>query len=140
MKRNLMKRAHQIAKSLEGNYQARMSLALRQVWKEEKGMGLVEKLIELGGNRWQKGGHDRIYLDSKTLAEAIGLEAETYKTGNICSATLKGEKISNSEAGRIYGALGGANLYYDCSKDKFFWRTPINEEYIQMAIEALRAS
>jgi len=39
MKRNLMKRAHEIARSLEGDYRARMSLALRQAWKEEKEMG-----------------------------------------------------------------------------------------------------
>jgi hypothetical protein len=38
MKRNVMKRAHQIAKGLEGDYRARMSLALRQAWKEERGM------------------------------------------------------------------------------------------------------
>ena len=36
MKRNVMKRAHQIAKTLEGDYRARMSIALRQAWKEVK--------------------------------------------------------------------------------------------------------
>ena len=44
MKRNLMKRAHQIAKGLEGDYRARMSMALRQAWKEVKKVELV-KLI-----------------------------------------------------------------------------------------------
>jgi len=39
MKRNVMMRAHQIAKGLEGDYRARMSLALRQAWKEVKEMG-----------------------------------------------------------------------------------------------------
>lgn len=38
MKRNVMKRAHEIARNLEGDYRARMSLALRQAWKEEKRM------------------------------------------------------------------------------------------------------
>ena len=38
MKRNLMERAHEIARSLEGDYRARMSLALRQAWKEERRM------------------------------------------------------------------------------------------------------
>jgi hypothetical protein len=49
MKSNIMKRAHQIAKNLEGDYRARMSLALRQAWKEEKeGKGLtVEELVKL---------------------------------------------------------------------------------------------
>ena len=49
MKSNIMKRAHQIAKNLEGDYRARMSLALRQAWKEEReGKGLtVEELVKL---------------------------------------------------------------------------------------------
>ena len=49
MKRNVMMRAHQIAKGLEGDYRARMSLALRQAWKEEKeGKGLtIEELVKL---------------------------------------------------------------------------------------------
>ena len=37
--RNIMKRAHEIARNLEGDYQARMSLALRQAWEEERGLG-----------------------------------------------------------------------------------------------------
>ena len=36
MRRKVMMRAHEIAKGLEGNYRARMSMALRQAWKEEK--------------------------------------------------------------------------------------------------------
>jgi len=46
MKRNVMKRAHLIAKGLEGDYRARMSLALRQAWKEERGL-TVKELVEL---------------------------------------------------------------------------------------------
>jgi hypothetical protein len=42
MKTKLMKRAHQIAKNLEGDYRARMSLALRQAWREEKKVELVK--------------------------------------------------------------------------------------------------
>jgi len=44
MKRNVMMRAHQIAKSLEGDYHARMSLALRKAWKEERNMKMLENL------------------------------------------------------------------------------------------------
>ena len=42
MRRNVMMRAHQIAKGLEGDYRARMSLALRQAWKEAKKVELVK--------------------------------------------------------------------------------------------------
>jgi hypothetical protein len=35
---NIMKRAHALAKQMVGHYYARLSLALRQAWKEAKGM------------------------------------------------------------------------------------------------------
>ena len=56
MKRSLMKRAHEIARSLEGDYIARMSLALRQAWKEVKEMkrNMVIKVNHQpsGGKEW----------------------------------------------------------------------------------------
>lgn len=36
MKKEVMKKAHQIAKTLEGDYKARMAFSLRQAWKEMK--------------------------------------------------------------------------------------------------------
>ena len=55
MKAKLMKRAHEIAKGLEGDYRARMSMALRQAWKEEK--RVEKKVIKInhqpsGGKEW----------------------------------------------------------------------------------------
>ena len=51
-----MKRAHEIARSLEGDYIARMSLALRQAWKEVKEMerNMVIKVNHQpsGGKEW----------------------------------------------------------------------------------------
>lgn len=57
MKRNVMMRAHQIAKSLEGDYHARMSLALRKAWKEVKKVNRISKIIKVnhqpsGGKEW----------------------------------------------------------------------------------------
>ena len=56
MKRSLMKRAHEIARSLEGDYIARMSLALRQAWKEVKEMkrNMIIKVNHhpSGGKEW----------------------------------------------------------------------------------------
>ena len=56
MKRSLMKRAHEIARSLEGDYRARMSLALRQAWKEvkemERNMVIKVKHQPSGGKEW----------------------------------------------------------------------------------------
>jgi len=53
MKANLMKRAHQIAKNLEGDYRARMSLALRQAWKEVKKVNKKVELVRLTGTEKQ---------------------------------------------------------------------------------------
>ena len=38
MKSKIMKRAHQIAKTLIGDYYARLALALRQAWREARQM------------------------------------------------------------------------------------------------------
>jgi hypothetical protein len=45
-KSNLFKKAHKIARTLEGDYSARLALALRQVWSEIKGGSKVNKLVE----------------------------------------------------------------------------------------------
>ena len=59
--------------------------------------------IDLGGKDWTSGNGrlHRIYLNSCVWAPLISLDVERYKTGNISSATLAGEDISNAEAGRI---------------------------------------
>lgn len=69
---------------------------------------------DLNGKRWVSpdGSKERIYLnDTDTLASTIGLKYTTYKSGAIKSATLNGEKISNSKANDIFSNLQGA--YYD---------------------------
>lgn len=37
MLRKIMRKAHEIARKMEGDYQARLSLALKLAWKEERG-------------------------------------------------------------------------------------------------------
>lgn len=61
---------------------------------------MINELISMGGNRWTKGNYDRIYFN----ADVLGVECDFYKSGNISSAWFKGEKISNSQARRYYGA------------------------------------
>lgn len=52
---------------------------------------------------WTDGtGRERRYVNN--LAEVIGLEYDTYNTGNIIRATFKGEVIANAAAKRILGA------------------------------------
>lgn len=66
---------------------------------------MIQALIDLGGSRWTKGNYDRIYFNAK----ALGLRCSYYKTGNISSATLGGEHISNTSARK----LQDAKTYYD---------------------------
>ncbi len=61
------------------------------------------KLAEIGGVRWTKNGMDRVYFNS--LAERIGFDFRTY--------TLRGEKVSRREVGRILGVLSSTKIYYD---------------------------
>lgn len=68
----------------------------------------IERLINAGASRWTKYERDRLYI--KRLADLIGLSYTKYKTGNISSAELNGEAISNSECNRILAALDKAYI------------------------------
>lgn len=48
MLRTIMVRAHQLARKMEGDYQARMALALRQAWKEQKEENKMVESFEIG--------------------------------------------------------------------------------------------
>lgn len=96
-------------------------------------MNEIEKLILAGGNEWKKDGKHRIYFND--LNDLIGLEVYYYKSGNVSSAKLNGESISNSEARRIMSALGGS-FYYDVTLGE--WEsTKWTTEYANDLIEAI---
>ena len=79
----------------------------------------IQNLIEKGASRWTKGDHDRLYLNG-AAKKIVGLETEHYNSGNISSATLKGEKISNSRARRISDVI--CNAYIDLNTGKLYGR------------------
>lgn len=68
----------------------------------------IERLVNAGASRWTKHERDRLYI--KRLADLIGLSYTKYNTGNISSAELNGETISNSECNRILAALDKAYI------------------------------
>ena len=88
MKRNIMKRAHEIAKGLEGNYRARMSLALRQAWREEKRVGnMVLKVNHQpsGGKEWvaEITGRDPKYKFQREFLQPVSRDwSYSGKTGD----------------------------------------------------------
>jgi len=72
---------------------------------------LTSRMIKVaGGSRWQKNGMDRIYFNN--LAKKGGLEYDTYKSGNIASASLRGKGISNATAGEILGYLRDSKVFF----------------------------
>ena len=72
----------------------------------QKKLGQLE---DMGANRWTKGEHDRLYLGN-AIPKMIGLEVRRYNSGNISSATLEGESISNSRARGILSAFDSAYI------------------------------
>lgn len=74
----------------------------------------VETLVAIGGNRWQRGNHNRVYLNN--WATLAGLETSLYGTGNIASASYQGKGISNSQASKILGAM--SKVWFDAADGK----------------------
>jgi len=91
---------------------------------------LVQALEGIGGSRWQKNGNDRIYFND--LPEFYGLHTNHYNSGNVASATLNGETISNSKASKIIHDLSALKVWYDVTTDEFVfkgWVAAIAEQY-----------
>jgi len=128
--REIMVRAHELARGMEGDYSARLALALRQAWFEAR-------LIASGGKLWERGEHRRLYFND--LMGLYGLEVDRYNTGNISHATLDGEQISNSSARQIADMLGWGKFWYDLNTGKFASRD-ISQTAFDRMTEKLLAS
>ena len=60
-----------------------------------------QKLEALGIDAWERGGMKRYYVNADQMEAVFGLEIDRYNTGNIGSAKLNGEWISNARAGKL---------------------------------------
>jgi len=82
MKSKIMKRAHQIAKTLIGDYYARLALALRQAWREAKTMIKItltpeqRTIVETEYRRMVRRGKYEMVPGHVTLTKAIADDAE----------------------------------------------------------------
>lgn len=63
----------------------------------------IRTLQDMGASRWTKGNHDRLYIKN-IVQDILELDVNRYNTGNISSATVLGQKVSNAAAGRILTA------------------------------------
>ena len=94
----------------------------------------VEKILETkAGKLWEKYGKKRIYLDIKT---ALGMDVDYYKTGNISSCFINGEKISNSKANKILSGKCFIDLNND-NKVVFQWATDELIDFVEEYLNQL---
>lgn len=91
----------------------------------------VEQLESIGGKHWEKPGYDRVYFNG--LEDRLGLECTYYNTGNISTAKLDGERISNSEARRIKAMCYQGKVWYDMMTGEWHTRG-IRDDYAQMVL------
>lgn len=79
----------------------------------------IAELVKMGGNVWKKEGYHRVYFNETELLEFIGLKCSLYNTGNIASACLNGEKISNTQARKITVGLALGKFWFDVDSADF---------------------
>jgi hypothetical protein len=97
-----------------------------------------------GGSLWERYGKCRVYFEGASIATRQGLKTSRYNSGNISSATLNGEKISNSEAKRILKAFQYFKIWYDFADGKFHikplaYKTELGNTYASEMYDAFTA-
>lgn len=100
--------------------------ARRLARKAAKVVLSTDTMTAIGGNRWQRNGMDRVYLND--WAAFAGLEVSTYNTGNISSASYQGEGISNSQAYKLLGCID--KVWYDAADGKIHGRFGYTESRV----------
>lgn len=86
----------------------------------------IDTMTAIGGSRWTKNGHDRVYVND--WASLAGIETSRYNTGNICSATYQGETISNSQAYKLLGSID--KVWFDAADGKLHCRYGYSESRV----------
>lgn len=100
--------------------------ARRLARKAAKVVFTVETLTAIGGNRWQRNGMDRVYLND--WAALAGIETTHYGTGNISSASYQGQGISNSQAYKLLGTFD--KVWFDAADGKIHGRYGYDESRV----------
>lgn len=83
-----------------------------------KPVDMEAALTKIGGRLWEKGSMRRIYFND--LEQWMGLTINRYNTGNISSARVNGERISNSQARRMLNAID--KLWFDLDDNQFYFQ------------------
>ncbi|MEV8032299.1 hypothetical protein [Streptomyces sp. NPDC086182] len=86
----------------------------------------IETMTAIGGNRWQRNGMDRVYIND--WAAFAGLEVTRYNTGNISSAAYQGAGVSNSQAYKLAGCID--KVWFDAADGKLYARYGYDESRV----------
>lgn len=92
---------------------------MERAHKEEK--STAEKPEAIGNRAWERGEMKRYYINDDQLEAIFGLRIGRYNTGNISSASLNGEGISNSKAYKLLGR----GIWYDAITDTWMQKTEL---------------
>lgn len=117
--------AHKTAKQIRdcfSNYRGAFAFALKEIYAMEKTheeKTTAEKLEALGISAWERGEMKRYYINDDQLEAVFGLSIGRYNSGNISSASLNGEGISNSKAYKLLGR----GIWYDAVTDSWMQKT-----------------
>lgn len=119
----LFTEAHKIAREIRAHfnsYCAAFSAALCELYSAKPAeKTTAEKLEDLGISAWERGDMKRYYMNDDAFEAVFGLSIGRYKTGNISSARLNGESISNCKAYRLMGQA----VFFDAVRDGWYRKT-----------------
>ena len=93
---------------------------------------MITKLEAKGFKRWTKGNMDRMYINP----QALGLQVEYYKTGNISDSIWNGERISHAEARRMLNAKTYIDLKDDSLHCDHYWNDNLKDAAQNLIDEA----
>lgn len=127
-------KAHATAKEIRDyfeRYRDAFAFALREIYaglrieKAETAAKAVEKTTEekledLGIDAWERGEMKRYYVNPDKVESVFDLEISRYSTGNICSAYLNGEHISNTRAGKLLAR----KIFFDVGSRRWTQQRP----------------
>lgn len=120
-------KAHMVAREIRDyfpTYRDAFAFALRETYEQEavmqNEMTMEQKLEALGISAWEKNGMRRYYINADKVEAVFGLEIGRYNTGNISSARLNGEHISNTKAGKLLAR----KIYFDAVSREWMQSRP----------------
>ena len=91
------------------------------------------------GKYWETpdGSKRRIYIQEEAAWEILGWDFGFYNTGNVSSASVNGEHVSNTSAHNMIQGLRQSSLYYDLADGKFHWKQTYNRDFDRDDVVAL---